>query len=251
MTAEGVGALLGGIAALVWPLLLLVGIVVLRRQIRGIADSVGARGGSVKLAGFEVTIAEATEQQQKLIADLQIQLGHLQNRVDGAPPAAAGVPPTEAPAETGTVTGLPEPIPSAANTMVPTDLLGRRTAPRGITIGWVDSNPQTSAALQAALQDWGVTIVNLRSISEALDYAARHRAAVLVSRMTIAGERRAGIDLATRISGAYPFVTLYIFASGANLGTRGHEALAAGAHFVTSSSAELVRKLALLEPESD
>ena len=75
-------AVITATASLLWPLLAIAAVFALRGPVRAIVASVGSRGGSVKLGGFEVTVVEAAEQQQVLIADLQLQLGNLQQRLD-------------------------------------------------------------------------------------------------------------------------------------------------------------------------
>ncbi len=242
------GALLSGIAALLWPALLVVVLLILRRQIRGIADSVGRRGGSVKLAGFEVTIAEATEQQQKLIADLQVQLGYVQNRLDDARRAGtaaatgATIPPG---CDAARADDTPDAIPGLGAGFDAAGLLARRR-PAAQELLWVDGHAAGSAAFQATLQDYGFTIVNVDSLEAALSYVAAHSAALIVTRMSLHGEPGAGVILVEKARQVDALVTVAILAPGAAIARRGAEALAAGAAFVTASPAELIRFLARL-----
>ncbi|MBV8971101.1 MAG: hypothetical protein JO290_02290 [Sphingomonadaceae bacterium] len=251
-----VGTLLGGIAAVAWPLLAIVLVLTLRRQIRNIADSVGRRGGSVKLAGFEVTIAEATEQQQKLIADLQLQLGHVQDRLDrsgtattagdappDALPDAAAVSPLDTSADTAGA------IPGLGSGFDPTALIGRRLPVAGRELLWVDGHPAASAAFLAALQDWGFRLVTVETIEAALTFVAAHPAALIVSRMSLHGEPGAGVALVEQVLRADPLATIAILAPAAAIARRGAEALAAGAAFVTASPAELIRFLSRLSDD--
>lgn len=261
MTAAGVGALLGGIAALLWPLLLVVVVLVLRRQIRDIANSVGRRGGSVKLAGFEVTIAEATAQQQSLIADLQVQLGGLHDRVVAGSELAGTSPPIEAPrvppVDRAPSDPLPPvaapdatPIPGAFADVVPSAIVAGRAPPVNLSVLWVDGHPESSAALQAAIIAWGVRLTNVPSVAAALDYVTAHEGAVVVTRMNVGGEGGAAIDLAARARSIDPLVTVAVFGTPQGIARRGAEALAAGAAFVTASPAELIRFLARVVPKA-
>lgn len=256
MTAAGVGALLGGIAALLWPLLLVVVVLVLRRQIRDIADSVGRRGGSVKLAGFEVTIAEATAQQQSLIADLQVQLGGLHDRVVAGTELAGTSPPVDAPlappSDPLPPVAAPDatPIPGAFADVVPSAIVAGRAPPVNLSVLWVDGHPESSAALQAAIIAWGVRLTNVPSVAAALDYVTAHEGAVVVTRMNVGGEGGAAIDLAARARSIDPLVTVAVFGTPQGIARRGAEALAAGAAFVTASPAELIRFLARVVPKA-
>ncbi len=267
-------AVIGAVANLLWPLLAIAAIIALRGPVRSIVASVGSRGGSVKLGGFEVTVVEAAEQQQLLIADLQLQLGKMQQRLDaldkdGAAKGAAQVK-TSLPASPeamsgGAVFGGPVPPRSAAPTPDPFGPMAGPTpasAPiptRGagkaalatrlperlddLRLLWLEQRPERNAALQEALEGRGARIVNVSSLAAALDALTRQDFSAVVAGMSFGGDAAAGIELARRVREQHPINPVLIYCMGRERVRYGIEALAAGADYVTSSPTELLRRL--------
>lgn len=255
MTPTDVAALVTAIGGVLWPFIGLVLLWTLRKRFSAMVESIVQRGGGVKLGGFEISVAEATAQQQKLIADLQIRLAGIEDRlasVQPAPPTpvSAARPlatPWSDPFDTTITAPAPvEAIPGEASDVDLAEVAATRSIPAGTAILWVDGHPEAAAALIDTIEARGGRVTPVKSIAEALDAFAEKPFAVTIARMSIGGQSDAGVDLVHRITKLDPLATVYILAGARGADHHGRDALVAGAHFVTDSPAELIRQLTRL-----
>lgn len=261
---DAVQAVADAIATLLLPLLALY---VAWRLSPLLARIVERRSFSIKIAGFELSAQEATDQLRAQIEDLQSKVAAL--ALPAAAPAvvdngktiypSAPPPPAPAPARDRGGPGdadifapaPPSPQPARPRTPAPplpapedpAPGAAARPAPRRIL--WVDDRPENNAVVIAGLIEAGVEVETVGSTAEALralQGPPRHAAVVsdLGRREGIAYRREAGIRLVRDMRDAGIDLPVAIFTS--SHGLRGApEARAVGAALVTASPTELRR----------
>jgi hypothetical protein len=79
--------LIQAIATLLWPVIVIILVLRFRPAITAIVESAKSRKFTLKIGGQELTMEEANQAQQKLIADLQGQVSDIQKKIDSATPA--------------------------------------------------------------------------------------------------------------------------------------------------------------------
>ena len=77
-----VAELLKAVATLAWPLILAVLLWRFYQPLKAIIESARGRKFTVKVAGNELTVEEASEQQRHLLSDLQTKMAALQTRFE-------------------------------------------------------------------------------------------------------------------------------------------------------------------------
>jgi hypothetical protein len=83
--------LLKSIASLLWPVIASILLLVLWPKIKAIVESALTREFTIKIAGQELTMKPAIQEQQKLIENIEAELIELKRKVDqNVPPAARG-----------------------------------------------------------------------------------------------------------------------------------------------------------------
>lgn len=203
---EVVLANLGSISTAVLTLALIVGLWRLWPVLRTILET---RKFTIKIAGFELSAQEATDQIRAQIEDLQAKVAAL------AP--ASGAPALE--------------------------VMGAKTGRRVL---WVDDNPANNAALIASFQEAGAVIDQEKTTAEALARVGRGRVsydAVItdMGRTEAGGFRKdAGLQLieALRRDGFAKPIAVFTSSRGMD---RAPEATTAGATLVTVSATDLRR----------
>jgi len=216
---ENIGEILDGIAALAWPFLILLLLVMFSGSIKEVIDSARRRKFSIKVGDNELTMEESTEQQRLLINDLQEQVISLKQRVEQTDETV---------------------LRSAAAPANVDDKLLKK-------ILWVDDYPSNNANIIAHLSDLGVDVTTAKSTQEGMQrFGSGHYDAVLSDMGRFEDGRnnhKAGIDLAKQIREIDPDVPFYIFCSRRGK-TRGEkEAREAGANGVTTSFIQLLNWL--------
>jgi CheY-like chemotaxis protein len=249
MKPTDAAALITAVSGIIWPIVGLALLWVLRNRFATLIDSISQRGGGVKLGGFEVSVAEATAQQQKLIGDLQVKLASLEDKLQ-AISKGTGIAPTdvtsgEAVGSATTEKG-PTAIPGEGSKIDLSAVAAARSIPQGTTILWVDGHPEAAAALIDTIEARGARVTKALTVSDALDTLANHEYAVIIARMSINGQSDAGVDLVRRVRRIDPLATIYLLTGTRGAERYGKEALVCGAHFVTDSPAELIRQLTRL-----
>jgi len=218
------------IGSLLWPLLVAVVLIrVLPHVPAVVADlrrAMRTRAFTVRIAGAELTVEEATEQLRRQVTDLQTHMAVQLDERDGAVP-----PPPSAPgsaAGPGEVAGPP--------------------APGRPTVLWVDDHPDDHALELAKLRDDGVEVLLARSTAEALDVLSLRRGVHAV--VTDLGRSEddefrthAGLALLRQLKEAEHTQPVLVYTEPARAELDRQDALDAGATVVTASPVELLAAL--------
>jgi CheY-like chemotaxis protein len=230
------------IGSLLWPLLVAVLLFRILPHVPGVvADlrrALRTRAFTVKVAGAELTVEEATEQLRRQVTDLQTHLAVQLAERDGAGPVPLPAPGSPAgPGETarpGEATG-------------PGEAAGP-PAPGRPTLLWVDDHPDDHALELAKLRDDGIEVLLARSTAEALDVLSLRRgvqAVVTDLARSEDGEFRghAGLALLRQLKEAEHDQPVLVYTEAARAELDRRDALDAGAALVTASPVELLAGL--------
>ena len=220
------------IGSLLWPLLVAVLLIrVLPHVPEVVADlrrAMRTRAFTVKIAGAELTVEEATEQLRRQVTDLQTHMAiQLAEREGAGPPPPA---PGSAPGA-GEAAGPP--------------------APGRPTLLWVDDHPDDHALELGKLRDDGIEVLLARSTAEALDVLSLRRgvhAVVTDLGRSEDGEFRthAGLALLRQLKEAEHDQPVLVYTETARAELDRQDALDAGAALVTASPVELLAALGRL-----
>ena len=219
------------VGSLLWPLLVAVLLIRILPHVPGVvADlrrALRTRAFTVKVAGVELTVEEATEQLRRQVTDLQTHMAIQLAERDGdgqlpaAPPGAPGAGPAEA---------------------------GGPAAPGRATVLWVDDHPDDHALELAKLRDDGIEVLLARSTAEALDVLSLRRGVgTVVTGLARSedGEFRAhaGLALLRQLKEAEHDQPVLVYTEAARAELERRDALDAGAALVTASPVELLAAL--------
>lgn len=210
---QDLAELIRALAVLAWPVLLALFLYRFGEQIRGFIDSTRGRKLTVKVAGNELTVEEASEQQRHLISDLHERLAALEQQLQDS-----------------------RALPLAALAQAPPQM--ESSALRSVL--WVDDNPRNNSYLIASLQDRGIEVVTATSSAEAMTRFKPGRFDVVITDMRRAEGERAGIDLVRELRGLDQAVPVFLFCGAWAAQHLRAEALAAGATDITNSRAQLM-----------
>jgi CheY-like chemotaxis protein len=224
------------IGSLLWPLLVAVLLFRILPHVPGVvADlrrALRTRAFTVKVAGAELTVEEATEQLRRQVTDLQTHMAIQLAERDGAGP-------------------VPPPAPGSAagpgETAGPGEAAGP-PAPGRPTLLWVDDHPDDHALELAKLRDDGIEVLLARSTAEALDVLSLRRgvhAVVTGLGRSEDGEFRthAGLSLLRQLKEAEHDQPVLVYTEAARAELDRQDALDAGAALVTASPVELLAAL--------
>ena len=220
------------IGSLLWPLLVAVLLIRILPHVPGVVAelrrAMRARAFTVKVAGVELTVEEATEQLRRQVTDLQTHMAAQLAEQDGRD--RAGPPPPPAP---GSAAGTGE---------------AELSAPGRPTLLWVDDHPDGNALELAKLRDDGIEVLLARSTAEALDVLSLRRGVhVVVTDLgrTEDGEFRthAGLALLRQLKEAEHDQPVLVYTEAARAELDRQDALDAGAALVTASPVELLAAL--------
>lgn len=216
--------LVKALAALVWPLLVIVVVLRFAPAMRALIESAKSRRFTVKLGGQELTMDEVSEQQGNLIADLQAQVAALREAVG--------------------VDNLP-----SRPTDSPADAAGR-TAP---VVLWVDDQPKNNSYFVQQLTSGGIDVHLALSTAEGLQRFEGGNYRLVVSDIGRKEEgeyrRRAGLQLLSAIRSVNDKVPVALYTSSRGAREHSREATDLGATLVTSSPTELANLLRISLPE--
>lgn len=204
--------LLKAIATLFWPLLVLFLLLRFAGAIKTVVESASRRKFSLKIAGNELTMDEFSEQQIRLLADVQSKLAELENRIADQPAGLARG------SKAAVAAGPDEAAPAAARRLL-----------------WVDDNPRNNSYLVAVVEERGSRVDIALSTDEAMRKFVPGRYDAVVSDMGRPESDRAGLDLAGRIRSVDKETPFIIFCGGWAASNLRSEADAAGVSFITSS----------------
>ena len=217
-------------AALLWPLLFLIILLVMRRPLVAVVRSAEQREWTVEIGGQKINMGQLSDQQNLAIADLQAQISALHQRIAELGDAGAVV---------------------AGPGWEPADESRADTVPH--TVLWVDDYPSNNALIVEQLQRNGIRVDIALSTAEGLAKLGERRYGAVLSDMgryeNDTSVSDAGIKLLRAVRETHPTVPFLIYC-GARAAAHFHdEALAAGADVITASPTELsdrLRSLGLL-----
>jgi CheY-like chemotaxis protein len=242
----GLEAWSGFISALGGLLLPAAAVLFVLLMLRPLREVMATRKFTLKIAGFELSAQEVTDQIQREIADLQKQVSALQaaaereravvQAFDGSlPDDPFGDAPdaAPAPAEDAAPAARPGPAPAPA----------RR--PRRVL--WVDDRPENNALLVASLEAEGIDVATARSTDEALALlgASANRFGAVISDLgrreggRFAGD--AGLVLLRRLRAEGIDLPFAIYTSTRGVATARREVRDAGGQTITDSPTDLRR----------
>lgn len=208
-TLESAAKLITALATLAWPIVFAVLLIKLYEPIKGLVEAARARKFSIKIAGNELTMEEASKQQIDAFSDLQSKVAELEKRLAAASPEAALV--------------APPPV---------------RASKR---ILWVDDNPKNNSFLVASFENRGARVEIALTTDEGIAMFRRSGYDAVISDMGRPESEKAGIDLARAINQISPNTPVYIFCGRWAAMNLREEALAAGVAEITTSGSTLAR----------
>lgn len=210
---EPIATLLSALASLAWPAIFAVCIFMFFEPLKKLIESARGRKFTIKVAGNELTMEEASEIQRQTVNDIQSKLAELEKRLASNTPQAFVL----------------ESTPS-------------RSSKR---ILWVDDRPKNNSFLVAYLEERGAKVDVALSTQEGIDKFKATPYDIVLSDMGRPEGGKAGIDLAKRIRELNPRVPFFIFCGGWAAHNLREEALAAGVTEITSSGTTLLSQLPL------
>jgi CheY-like chemotaxis protein len=207
--------LIQAIASLLWPVIVIILVLRFRPAITAIVESAKSRKFTLKIGGQELTMEEANQAQQKLIADLQSQVSDIQKKLDGATPT--------------------HPFTYSTNPAVRSQSIK--------TILWVDDNPKNVSYFIEHLSELGIRVDMAESTSEG---SARFEAKKYDCVMSDMGRKEqviynstAGLDLLKIVRAKDAIIPFVFFTSQQAIDSYGQQALNLGATGMTSSPTRL------------
>ncbi|MGD0735071.1 MAG: response regulator [Terracidiphilus sp.] len=207
--------LLQGIAAVLWPLIAIFLVVRFRPAIAAIIESARSRKFTIKIGGQELTMEEANQVQQNLIADLQNQVSEIQKKLGSS--------------ETSDQLKAFESVAASI--------------PKVPSILWVDDVPKNNSYFIQQLSDIGVKIDLAQSTLEGEALLKSRKYDFLISDMgrkeALNYNKTAGIDFLEFVRKTDKVTPLVIYCSSRALRDYGQKALELGATAVTASPTEL------------
>lgn len=208
--------ILEGIAALLWPAIVILLIIQFKPAIAALIESAKSRKFTLKIGGQELSMEEANAQQSKLIADLQSQVVEIQKRI-----------------------GL-----GGKATFAALESLHIKPAMQQASVLWVDDQPKNNSYFVQQLSDRGLKIELALSTADGLKLFDRGQFNLLISDMgrTEAGvyNPTAGLDLLKKIRALNHSIPFVIFCSSYGVRSHASEAKALAVTSITSSPTELM-----------
>jgi CheY-like chemotaxis protein len=247
---EQLAKLISAISSLVWPAIFIVLIFKFSEPIKKLIDSARGRKFTIKVAGNELTMEEASEQTRVMLSDLQTKIAelekHIVKKIDNSeqvlkppliksdnyvyPPSVTASSPAQLPE-----TGIAEP--SADYNSRPMFSLKEMTTRR---ILWVDNNPKNNSFVIASLETRGDKIDVALTTQEGLEKFKAYHYDLVITDMARPDSEKAGILLTKQLKAIKPSIPVYIFCSYWTAKYMRNEALSEGVDEITSSATSLM-----------
>lgn len=221
------------IASLLWPLLVLVGLLVFRRPLLRVVRSAEQREWTLEVGGQKLSMKQLSDQQNSMIADLQAQISVLHEEITKLSAARPEVIEQEL-AEPDLGWERP-PASGEEASAIPNSVL------------WVDDVPENNALIVDQLQRNGVRVDLALSTREALAKFGQRRYGAMLSDMGRSEEGAyvsdAGMRLLRAVREADPTLPFLIYCSSQGALTYREAAVSEGANVITASPAVLSDQL--------
>src|SRR5579859_991212 len=203
------------IGELLWPAVVLVVFFATRDKLYGL---LGRQNLSIKVAGFELSVADATQKIGVDVSDLQKRLSDLEIRVDSSVATPEGAAPADVP---------DEPAP---------------TETRATVILWVDDVPSNNAFLIEQCRNNGIDVETALTTKQAMSMFSSLNPGLVITdlgrREDGVNNNYAGLDLIRAVRQTGSTVPIVVYAGQRGLLNR-DKLLQAGAQAVTQSAVEL------------
>ncbi len=203
--------ILQGIAAVLWPIIVIVLIVVLialfKPSIGRIIDSAKSREFSIKAGNYELNMKEASEQQRKYITDIQNQVLELGSKVEHGNQSS-----------------------SKLDIQLITEQLNKK-----IALLWVDDNPRNNSYYIQQLNDLKIHYDLETATSSGLRRFKQGQYTLVISDMGRREKSTAGLDLLKEIRVIDKDVPFIIFTTSENVLKYSPRAKELGATLITTS----------------
>nr|WP_315483962.1 response regulator [uncultured Undibacterium sp.] len=219
---ESLAHLISAFAALAWPLVCAVLVYIFYEPIKSLIESARGRKFTFKVAGNELTMEEASEQQRFILSDLQTKIAELEKRFEDKISKQQS-PNSEA---AGMFTNITPKIES-----------------QNLRILWVDDNPKNNSYLVANLEAQGALVEISRSTEDAMSKFRNAQFDAVISDMGRPESKRAGLDLNAKIKESNPEIPVFIFCGNATALRMHDEAIRAGVREITASPTTLLSAL--------
>lgn len=210
---ESFAHLLTALASLAWPAIFATVLFVFSEAIKKLIESARGRKFTIKVAGNELTMEEASEQQRLIVSDIQLKLVELEKRL-------------------------------AVNTSEPLTLASIPTRSSKHVL-WVDDRPKNNSFLVASLEERGAKVDIALSTAEGFEKFKAGQYDIVISDMGRPEGERAGIDLVKKIRTLNSNLPFYIFCGSWAARNLQEESLKAGVTSITSSGTTLLSVLPL------
>lgn len=213
---EALAKLISSIASLAWPAVFLFLVVKFFEPIKALIESARGRKFTIKVAGNELTMEEASEQQRAIFSDLAQKIATLEQ----------SIPKSSQELETAIVSSI-------------------NTASKRIL--WVDDRPKNNSLLMATLEERGTTVDIAINTNLGLELAAKNKYDAVISDMGRPEGDHAGIEFTQKLRSRDKNTPIYIFCGDWAARNLRKETLDAGANEITSSGSTI---LALLQKKN-
>jgi len=210
---ESLSKLISALASLAWPAIFVLLIYRFHNPIQKLIESARGRKFTIKVAGNELTMEEASEQQRKILNDMQSRLAEIEKHIENKEKISLG---NES-----------------------------RPEPKSKRILWVDDSPRNNSYLVAALTDMGHSVDIALSTDKGVSKFKERYYDIVISDMGRPEDEKAGITLAKAVHSIRTGVPYFIFCGGWAARNLRQEALDAGVSEITSSGTTLLSHLPL------
>jgi CheY-like chemotaxis protein len=230
------------IASLLWPLLALVALTIFRQPLQRVVQSAEKREWRLEIGGQKLSMSQLSDQQNAMIADLQLQIGALNQKLSTL---TAGMAPEigDLDEHTEQAPGYAQPRDSQANWQT-----SNATTPRSVL--WVDDAPENNAIFIDQLQRADVRVDLARSTGEGLALLGKRQYGIVLSDMGRAEDGSyvsdAGLRLLREVRATDPATPFVIYSSAKSTMLYREQALAEGATDMTTSPVDLSEHLQAL-----
>jgi len=210
---EPLSKLITALSSLAWPVIFGILLYKFHKPIQTLIESARGRKFTIKVAGNELTMEEASEQQRKIVNDVQSRLAEIEKRLEGKAEISLNN--------------------------------GTESAPRSKRILWVDDNPKNNSYLIASIQEKGHSIDIALTTDEGIRKFKENNYDIVISDMSRPEDKKAGMTLAKAIQSIRSDVPYFIYCGGWAARNMREEALSAGVTYITSSGTALLGHLPL------
>ena len=210
---ESFSKLIMALSSLAWPTIFGILLYKFHEPIKTLIDSVRGRKFTIKVAGNELTVEEASEQQRKIVNDVQSRLAEIEKQLESDQTISLDTESSE--------------------------------SQRSKHILWVDDSPKNNSFLVASLRERGHVVDIALTTESGIKKFKEHSYDIVISDMGRPDDEKAGITFAREIKALNSNVPYFIFCGGWAAKNLREEALANGVTGITSSGTTLLSRLPL------